>query len=287
MSNSDLSQITSEIPDFIGGLPKRRQPKVPAPPDEFDQFFDYKRFYEGSPVADADSRSRSDASSIPGLTSGPSEEDGASSPRSTEDSFHFKEAVEQIKQHDDRFTVPAREIRPNGVEPYPWHMDIDGTLGSSGADIQGLGGSSSPHSPASSNGTAPSSYHSSSSSELPLSRGKRHRPLDNPDKVAQMRKIGACFRCKTRKVTCDQQIPCSRCKNDASKYCNDDDGELAEHMCFRRLSASSDLAFNVIWSESKPPCRIAERYHIALERILRAMSCDSTAFINLSLARRE
>lgn len=199
MSNSDLSQITSEIPDFIGGLPKRRQPKVPAPPDEFDQYFDYKRFYEGSPAADADSRSRSDASSIPGLTSGPSEEDGASSPRSTEDSFHFKEAVEQIKQHDDRFTVPAREIRPNGVEHYPWHMDIDGTLGSSGAEIQGLGGSSSPLSPASSNGTAPSSYHSSSS-ELPLSRGKRHRPLDNPDKVAQMRKIGACFRCKTRKV---------------------------------------------------------------------------------------
>ncbi|KAI0846868.1 hypothetical protein F5Y00DRAFT_128584 [Daldinia vernicosa] len=259
MSNSDLSQITSEIPDFIGGLPKRRQPKVPAPPDEFDQYFDYKRFYEGSPAADADSRSRSDASSIPGLTSGPSEEDGASSPRSTEDSFHFKEAVEQIKQHDDRFTVPAREIRPNGVEPYPWHMDIDGTLGSSGAEIQGLGGSSSPLSPASSNGTAQSSYHSSSSGELPLSRGKRHRPLDNPDKVAQMRKIGACFRCKTRKVPCDQQIPCSRCKNDADKYCNDDDGELAEHMCFRRLSASSDLVFHVIWKMKVNPHVTSQR----------------------------
>ncbi len=206
MSNSDLSQITSEIPDFIGGLPKRKQPKVPAPPDEFDQYFDYKRFYEGSPAADADSRSRSDASSIPGLTSGPSEEDGAPSPRSTEDAFHFKEAVEQIKQHDDRFTVPAREIRPNGIESYPWHMEIDNTSPANGSDITGLLGSG-PLSPASSsNGTSssPSSSpacHSSPSADSPLSRGKRHRPLDNPEKVAQMRKIGACFRCKMRKVT--------------------------------------------------------------------------------------
>ncbi|KAI0829973.1 hypothetical protein F5Y06DRAFT_209912 [Hypoxylon sp. FL0890] len=263
MSNSDLSQITSEIPDFIGGLPKRRQPKVPAPPDEFDQYFDYKRFYEGTPAADADSRSRSDASSIPGLTSGPSEEDGAPSPRSTEDAYQYKEGLEKIKQHDDRFTVPAREIRPNGVESYPWQMEIDNTQGSSGADSQGYGGSS-PLSPASSNGASSSSaYHSSTSGDSPLSRGKRHRPLDNPEKVAQMRKIGACFRCKTRKVPvsshaylsapfligykCDQQMPCSRCKADAAKYCNDD-GELAEQLCFRRHSASSDLVFGAIWS---------------------------------------
>ncbi|KAI0151917.1 hypothetical protein F4776DRAFT_1851 [Hypoxylon sp. NC0597] len=251
MSNSDLSQITSEIPDFIGGLPKRRQPKVPAPPDEFDQYFDYKRFYEGTPAADADSRSRSDASSIPGLTSGPSEEDGAPSPRSTEDAFHYKEAVEQIKQHDDRFTVPAREIRPNGVESYPWHMEID-NAGSSGADNQGYGGSS-PLSPASSNGASSSSaYHSSTSGDSPLSRGKRHRPLDNPEKVAQMRKIGACFRCKTRKVPCDQQMPCSRCKADAAKYCSDD-SELAEQLCFRRHSGSSDLVFGAIWRKVNPP----------------------------------
>ncbi|KAI2616593.1 hypothetical protein GGR54DRAFT_233327 [Hypoxylon sp. NC1633] len=247
MSNSDLSQITSEIPDFIGGLPKRRQPKVPAPPDEFDQYFDYKRFYEGTAAADADSRSRSDASSIPGLTSGPSEEDGASSPRSTEDAFHFKEAVEKIKQHDDRFTVPAREIRPNGVESYPWHMEIDNTLGPNGADVQGLGSNTS-LSPASSHGTTSSAYHSSTSVDSPLSRGKRNRPLDNPEKVAQMRKIGACFRCKMRKVTCDQQMPCSRCKDDAARYCSDD-GELAEHMCIRRPLPSSDIVFGVIWSK--------------------------------------
>ncbi|KAI0880386.1 uncharacterized protein GGS22DRAFT_197578 [Annulohypoxylon maeteangense] len=244
MNNSNLSQITSEIPDFIGGLSKRRQPKGHAPPDEFDQYFDYKRFYEGTPAADADSRSRSDASSIPGLTSGPSEEDGAPSPRSTEDNaFHFKEAVEKIKQHDDRFTVPAREIRPNGVESYPWQMEIDNTVGSGGSDVQGFGGSS-PHSPASSNGASSSAYHSSSSADSHLSRGKRHRPLDNPEKVAQMRKIGACFRCKTRKIPCDQQSPCSKCTTDAAKY--GDDGELAEHMCFRRPSGSSELVFNVI-----------------------------------------
>ncbi|KAI1206419.1 uncharacterized protein F4807DRAFT_470152 [Annulohypoxylon truncatum] len=246
MSNSNLSQITSEIPDFIGGLSKRRQPKGHAPPDEFDQYFDYKRFYnEGTPAADADSRSRSDASSIPGLTSGPSEEDGAPSPRSTEDNaFHFKEAVEKIKQHDDRFTLPAREIRPNGVESYPWQMEIDNTVGSGGSDVQGFG-SSSPHSPASSNGASSSAYHSSSSADSHLSRGKRHRPLDNPEKVAHMRKIGACFRCKTRKVQCDQQSPCSKCTTDAAKY--GDDSELAEHMCFRRPSGSSDLVFQFMW----------------------------------------
>lgn len=211
MNNSDLSQITSQIPDFIGGLPKRGRPKVPAPQDEFDQYFDYKRFYEGTPAADADSRSRSDASSIPGLTSGPSEEDGAPSPRSTEDAFHFKEAVEKLKQHDDRFTVPAREIRPNGVVSYPWHMEIDNTLGSGGADAQGFGsssGGSSPLSPASSSGGASSSSQNSSSCDSPHSRGKRHRPLDNPEKVAQMRKLGACFRCKTRKITVsDTAVP--------------------------------------------------------------------------------
>ncbi|KAI1107703.1 hypothetical protein F4804DRAFT_108076 [Jackrogersella minutella] len=246
MSNSNLSQVASEIPDFIGGLPKRRQTKAPAPPDAlFDQFFDYSRYIEGTPAADADSRSRSDASSIPGLTSGPSEEDGAPSPRSTEDSFHFKEAVEKIKQHDDRFTLPAREIRPNGVDSYPWQMDIDNALGSGGSDTQGFG-SSSPHSPASSNGA--SAYHSSSSADSPLSRGKRHRPLDNPEKVAQMRKIGACFRCKTRKVT----SPCSRCRADAAKYGNDD-GELAEHMCFRRPSSTSDHVFQVMWKTKVSP----------------------------------
>ncbi|KAI2622913.1 hypothetical protein GGS26DRAFT_593761 [Hypomontagnella submonticulosa] len=253
MSNGDLSQITSEIPDLIGVISRKRQTKVPgnAPLDEFGEYFDYNRFYnEGTPAADADSRSRSDASSIPGLTSGPSEEDGAPSPRSTEDAFHFKEAVEKVKQHDDRFTLPAREIRPNGPESYPWHMELDNTLASGGPDIQGYGGSS-PLSPASSNGTAPSAYHSSSSADSPLSRGKRHRPLDNPEKVAQMRKIGACFRCKTRKVNCDQQSPCSRCKADAAKYCNDD-GELAEHMCFRRQSAGSDLVFQVIWRTVPP-----------------------------------
>lgn len=202
MNNSDLSQITSGIPDFIGGLPKRGRPKVPAPQDEFDQYFDYKRFYEGTPAADADSRSRSDASSIPGLTSGPSEEDGAPSPRSTEDAFHYKEAVAQIKQHDDRFTLPTREIRPNGVS-YPWHMEIDNTLASSGADAQGFGsssGGSSPLSPASSSAGASSSSQNSSSCDSSHSRGKRHRPLENPEKVAQMRKLGACFRCKTRKI---------------------------------------------------------------------------------------
>ncbi|KAI2472208.1 hypothetical protein F4781DRAFT_33572 [Annulohypoxylon bovei var. microspora] len=253
MNSNNLSQITSEIPDFIGGLSKRRQPQGHAPPDEFDQYFDYKRFYEGTPAADADSRSRSDASSIPGLTSGPSEEDGAPSPRSTEDnSFHFKEAVEKIKQHDDRFTLPAREIRPNGVESYPWQMEIDNTTGSGGSDVQGFGGSS-PLSPASSNGASSSTYHSSSSADSHLSRGKRHRPLDNPEKVAHMRKIGACFRCKTRKVPCDQQSPCSRCKADAVKYGGDDGGELAEHMCFRRPSGSTELVFQVIWKRVHTP----------------------------------
>ncbi|KAI1386978.1 uncharacterized protein F4822DRAFT_445107 [Hypoxylon trugodes] len=248
MSSNDLSQITNQIPDFIGGLPRSRQTKVPAPPDEFGEYFDYKRFYEGTPAADGDSRSRSDASSIPGLTSGPSEEDGAASPRSTEDPFQFKEAVEKIKQHDDRFTLPAREIRPNGIEPYPWQMEIDNTLASGGAEIQGLGSSSSPQSPASSNGASSSSYQSSTSADSPLSRGKRHRPLDNPEKVAQMRKVGACFRCKARKVPCGEGVACSRCVTDAGKYCSDD-GELAEHMCFRKPSPSSDLAFHIIWKE--------------------------------------
>ncbi|KAI0172034.1 hypothetical protein GGR52DRAFT_573176 [Hypoxylon sp. FL1284] len=249
-NTSNLSRIASEIPDLIGSI-RRRQPEVPAPHDEFDQYFDYKRFYdEDTPAVDADSRSRSDASSIPGLTSGPSEEDGAPSPRSTEDAFQFKEAIKHLKQHDDHFTLPPRELRPNGEVSYPWQMDIDTTPASGGVDVQGFGtstGGSAPLSPASSSGGVSSSSQSSGSCDSSHSRGKRHRPLDNPEKVAQMRKLGACFRCKTRKITCDQDIPCSRCKLDASKFCNDDGGELAERMCFRRPSAIHDLAFQAIW----------------------------------------
>ncbi|KAI0009105.1 hypothetical protein F4779DRAFT_617933 [Xylariaceae sp. FL0662B] len=235
-----LPQLASQAPGVINQVEKRN----PTQPVDFDQYFDYKRFYGEETAADPESRSRSDSASIPGLTSGPSEEDGAPSPGPSVDPFDLKLAVKQFKQHDDRFTVPAREIRPNGAEPYPPEMEIDNTPGPNTCvpDTKALVGN---NMLSSSNGVSIPA-HVPTLGDSPLNRGRRTKPLANPDKVAHVRQMGACSRCRAHKTTCDEQVPCARCKLDAAKYCKDDDG-LAAHICSRRPFCGSNFVFHMIW----------------------------------------
>ncbi|KAI1075077.1 hypothetical protein F5B20DRAFT_585652 [Whalleya microplaca] len=255
MDNHDLSlpQLASQAPGVINQVEKRN----PTQSTDFDQYFDYKRFYGEESAADPESRSRSDASSIPGLTSGPSEEDGAPSPGPSVDPFHLKLAVKQFKQHDDRFTVPAREIRPNGAEPYPPEMEIDNPPSPNTyvPNTKAPVGKNTMFSH--SKGVSPCT-HVPIQGDSPLSRGKRNKPLGDPDKVADVRKVGACSRCKARKITCDAQGPCMKCKSAAAKYCKDDDG-LAECMCFRRPFNGPNFVFHTIWKVESDPSPAVSR----------------------------
>ncbi|KAI0427295.1 hypothetical protein F5Y09DRAFT_333496 [Xylaria sp. FL1042] len=87
----------------------------------------------------------------------------------------------------------------------------------------------------------------------PLNRGKRTGPLDNPEKVASMRRLGACYRCKARKVTCDEGAPCSGCTSGAGKIQHPDCDELAEQICFRQQPTTVFSEINKIICAEMPP----------------------------------
>ncbi|KAI0815713.1 hypothetical protein GGR55DRAFT_699551 [Xylaria sp. FL0064] len=239
-----LSQLVSQVPGFINEHSKRRRD---TPTLDLSQFFDFSAFYEGNEPPSPGTRSRSVASSDPGLTSGSSEEDGASSPGPTFDPYH-KEAIKQIKQQDDRFTVPEREIRPKGGLPYPSKIHLDNVpsptgSSSSGSNVVIL---SNPGSPTMLFDAAVEENH-------PLNRGRRTKPLNNPEKVAVMRKLGACYRCKARKVPCDEGAPCSGCTKDAGKIQHADCDELAEQICFRQQPATVFSEIDRIIRAEMPP----------------------------------
>ncbi|KAI1294559.1 hypothetical protein F5Y03DRAFT_387596 [Xylaria venustula] len=87
----------------------------------------------------------------------------------------------------------------------------------------------------------------------PLNRGRRTKPLNNPEKVAVMRKLGACYRCKARKVPCDEGAPCSSCTKDAGKIQHTDCVELAEQICFRQQPPTVFSEINRIVCAEMPP----------------------------------
>lgn len=191
-----LSQLASQVPGFINEHSKRRRdtPALDLPTLDLSKYFDFSAFYGDEPSSPG-TRTRSEASSDPGLTSGPSEEDGAPSPGPSFDPYHHKEAIKQIKQQDDRFTVPEREIRPKGGLPYPSKIHLDNAPSPSGSSSSG-----SSHVLFLSNPGSPTLFDVAVEDTHSTSRGKRTGPLGNPTKVAEMRKLGACYRCKARKV---------------------------------------------------------------------------------------
>ncbi|KAI0140861.1 hypothetical protein GGR57DRAFT_509319 [Xylariaceae sp. FL1272] len=220
MTNQLLSQIASQLPGYLtehSNLAKRRHDSTaPLDTSDLSQFFDFKDYYGERDASSPAARSRSDASSDPGLTSGPSEDDGAS-PGPSIESLHIEDGVRddinKVRQQDDRFTIPQREIRPKGGYPHKIHLDITSPTRS------GSGIISPPASPPWGDRSADSTF---------PHRGRRSGPLPNPVKVAEMRKIGACYRCKARKVVCDGQSPCEGCAK-ASKG----DTNIACQLCNR------------------------------------------------------
>ncbi|KAI0543119.1 hypothetical protein GGR58DRAFT_9794 [Xylaria digitata] len=236
-----LSQLVSQVPGFINEHSKRRR-DTPTPLD-LNQFFDFSAFYGDEPSSPG-TRSRSVASSDPGLTSGPSEEDGAPSPGPAFDPYH-KEAIKQIRQQDDRFTVPEREIRPKGGYPSKIHLDNAPSptgSSSSGSNVMIL-----------SNPGSPTMFDTAVEDSHALNRGRRTGPLDNPEKVAALRKLGACYRCKMRKVPCDEGAPCSGCTKDAGKIQHTDCEDLAKWMCCRQQPATMFSEINRIICAEMPP----------------------------------
>ncbi|KAI0873914.1 hypothetical protein GGS24DRAFT_362451 [Hypoxylon argillaceum] len=242
-----LSQLASQVPGFISqhSNSKRRRD---TPALDLSQWFDFTAFYEEEDEPSSPgTRSRSVASSDPGLTSGPSEEDGAPSPGPTYDLFH-KGDIKQAKQQDDRFTVPEREIRPKGGLPYPSKIHLDNVPSPTGSSSTGSHVMilSNPGSPTMLLDASVDDNHS-------LNRGKRTKPLNNSEKVASIRRLGACYRCKARKVSCDEGAPCSSCTKDAAKMQHMNCHDLAEQICFRQqpTTAFSDIS-RIICAEMPP-----------------------------------
>lgn len=203
MKGQDLSQILSQVPGVIRDVKEVRKNTNTHPTPlnfDLDQIFDFPLYYGDRQRGGHDARSRSDASSTPELTSGSSEEDGAHSPGPSVDAFRLKDAVKKVKQQDDCFTLPTREIRPKGGGvSYPLNIQLDNTLGHYGSSTQF------PQDVIANNSRSPRSLDGAplDSNTVPVkntSRGKRSGPVANSDKIACVRKRGACARCRALKV---------------------------------------------------------------------------------------
>ncbi|KAI0484793.1 hypothetical protein GGR56DRAFT_43677 [Xylariaceae sp. FL0804] len=216
--NRNLFQLASEVPGVINEVSKRRPTTQDPAHLNLEDIFDFPRFYgERAPGADPGSPGRSDT---PELTSGSSgyDADTAPSPGPPVDSDALKSAVKHVKQQDDRFTVPEREIRPKGAWPYPPHIQLEKSTTSSG-----MSSSSSSASP-----RCQPIFTDSTTKESSSVRGRRKCPLEDPE--------------RTRR--CDEEAPCSHCRKAAKNYRGHDDAALAEELCFRRLYLSDTLVFH-------------------------------------------
>jgi hypothetical protein len=175
-------------------------------------FFDFE-LYGGSVYDEAESSNKSDNSSMPGLTSAttptPSDEGGASPLRDEEDRSKFRAKLKEVKQGDDRFTFPQRELKPKGGLNYHPNIQILNSGQSPPSTTTGFsssGGDSAWSTPSLSRG---SSIQRSppALSPIPAPRGKRTGPLKNGEEVAGVRAAGSCFSCKLRKVKVDHSCP--------------------------------------------------------------------------------
>ncbi|KAI0136297.1 hypothetical protein BJ170DRAFT_710262 [Xylariales sp. AK1849] len=253
MANYNLTQLANEVPGVLSQVHKSRPSRPPQESSsiEISLFFDFPSYYAEGQAHSPGSRSRSDASSIPGLTAGstptPSEEEGSPSPGPTDDQFLLKAEVKVAKQHDDKFTFP--EIRPKGSIAYPLNIQLNNAPTPSKRNQpsgkHAVGGES----------VLPSSGNAERRSKDPLSspssrqsRAVRSGPLDkdNRDKVADVRSIRACGRCRMRKLPCDLQDVCGGCKAAASKQSCESGVSLADHMCFRTSLKRSRVVFSII-----------------------------------------
>ncbi|KAI0398452.1 hypothetical protein F5Y17DRAFT_4397 [Xylariaceae sp. FL0594] len=221
MTGHQLSQLASQVPEVLDAHRTKRG----RDNDVLSQYFDFSTYYGDEEPSSSGSRTRSVTSSNPGLTLGSSEDERAHSPGPHFDSYRSKDTIKQAKQNDDRFTLP--EIRPKRVDyPSKIHLDNAPSPASPGTSGNGVVILSNPPSPTSLDAALEESH--------PQYRGRRTRPLENPEEVAAIRKLGACYRCVYRKVKCNEEGPCSHCCATAAKPHLVGCDNIAEQMCFRQ-----------------------------------------------------
>ncbi|KAH9887092.1 hypothetical protein F4778DRAFT_432458 [Xylariomycetidae sp. FL2044] len=239
----DLTQIASQAPRFLGEFAKtKQQPNSALSVDPVEDLFDFPLYF-----ADAPARNRSDASSTPDLTIGTSEEGGTPPLRPVDENPNPKTAIKQVKQQDDRNIWPAREIKSKDDLLYPPHLQLDNASPPTSPGIPEY------HTQIGDNATLmPFGRITMPSGQSP-SRGKRDGPLKNREHVADVRKIGACARCKARRVKCDNKVTCAGCVKDAEKYGKGNCTTLAENLCFRTpfrgISPRHSAPFRVIYNK--------------------------------------
>ncbi|RYP91624.1 hypothetical protein DL770_002250 [Monosporascus sp. CRB-9-2] len=240
--NPNLSQIANEIPSVLNQyqFQRRLTPEdIPLDLDsecDFSQWIHLDKLCGDSTEEDPENRSKSDAISMPGLTSGPSEEGGSSPLPLPEDRARAKARLDDAKKQDDELTIPRRELRPKGHQ-YPLSIHVfsageDSVANMTDDSRESAGNDSFWSSP--SGGNSPFTESGSSETSKP-DRGRRKKPLSDRDAVAEVRELGAC--CNCREV-------CEKCIDHAQKNSGSASPLLGRQLCFRRKLSEIGLAFD-------------------------------------------
>ncbi|RYP62131.1 hypothetical protein DL771_009850 [Monosporascus sp. 5C6A] len=241
--NTNLSQIANEIPVVLSQYQFQRRLTPEDIPLDLDSECDFSQWIHldklcGDPTEeDPESRSKSDVISMPGLTSGPSEEGGSSPLPLPEDRARAKARLDDAKKQDDELTIPRRELRPKGHQ-YPLSIHVfsagEDNVTNMTDDSRESAGNDSSFWSSPSGGNSPFTESGSSETSKP-DRGRRKKPLSDRDAVAEVRELGAC--CNCREV-------CEKCIDHAQKNSGSASPLLGRQLCFRRKLSEIGLAFD-------------------------------------------
>ncbi len=194
----NLSHLANQVPVVLSQHHFQRG----TPDFDLAQWIDLDKLCGPQAEEDPETRSKSDVVSMPGLTSGTSEDGGSSPLPLPEDRARAKARLDDARKQDDELTIPRRELRPKGHQ-YPPYIHVFGA-GEDGAgnitdDSRESGSNDRPCWSSSSGGNSPFTEAGSSEASKP-DRGRRNKPLPDRDAVAVVRELGACVRCRIRKL---------------------------------------------------------------------------------------
>ena len=198
-----LTQVAAEVSGFCNDFEAQRE-RERREIDFCNQMFDFAMCSgELELVEDnLEARSKSDVVSMPGLTSGTSEDGGCSPLPPPEDRARARARLDDAKKQDDELTIPRRELRPKGQPQYPPYLHVFGGAEDAVANMADDSRESSSNDgiwSSSSGGNSPFTEASSPEASKP-DRGRRNGPLMDREAVAEVRELGACVRCRIRKL---------------------------------------------------------------------------------------
>ncbi|KXJ91972.1 hypothetical protein Micbo1qcDRAFT_233318 [Microdochium bolleyi] len=197
---------------------------------------------------------QSDSRSIPDLvygTSGTPSDSGhpgsPGSPTADLNDYTFATHLGHGKHHNDLYPNPSQQELGEHILPYDPEVHVYDPLDPSLGLTHDYRKSSSKKT---SRGSASKRPHGATEavSKKGTQRGRRSGPLCNKDEVAEVRALGACFRCKITKVSCDKQLDCEKCVKHAESRsgCYDSSIPLSQQICIRRSFAQCGRAFEKI-----------------------------------------